>query len=116
MRTSIAMASDGRWQPSNNLVYVVFLVCVLTHGVLASTSSKIMGRLLYLFIFLNMALIFATMAALLVGRSGQRNEARVVFTEVKNLTTWPTGWAFMLAWLSPIWSIGSFDSCVSGLP
>jgi amino acid transporter len=28
------------------------------------------------------------------------------------LTTWPTGWAFIMAWLSPIWTIGAFDSCV----
>ncbi|KAK8137290.1 GABA-specific permease [Apiospora sp. TS-2023a] len=108
----IAMASDGRWQPSNNFVYVVFLICVLTHGILASTSSKFMGRLLYFMIFINMALVFATIVALLVGRTGHRNDARVIFTKVNNLTTWPIGWAFMLAWLSPIWSIGSFDSCV----
>ena len=30
----------------------------------------------------------------------------------QNLTTWPTGWAFMLAWLSPIWTISCFDSCM----
>ncbi|KAK7952968.1 hypothetical protein PG988_013662 [Apiospora saccharicola] len=108
----IAMASDGRWQPSNNFVHVVFLICVLTHGILASTSSKFMARLLYFMIFINVALVFATIVALLVGRTGQRNDARVIFAKVNNLTTWPTGWAFMLAWLSPIWSIGSFDSCV----
>ncbi|KAK7998969.1 gaba permease [Apiospora marii] len=108
----ISMASDGRWQPSHNFVYVVFLVCVLTHGVLASTTSKLMGKFLYLSIFLNVALAFATIVALLVGRAGKHNDARFLFTNVTNLTTWPTGWAFMLAWLSPIWSIGSFDSCV----
>ena len=42
-----------------------------------------------------------------------RNDGHFIFAEVDNLTTWPTGWAFMLAWLSPIWTIGAFDSCVS---
>ncbi|KAK6857840.1 gaba permease [Apiospora arundinis] len=108
----LSMASDGRLQPSNSIVYVVFLACVLSHGVLASTSSKIMGRLLYFFIFFNMALIFATVVALPIGRVGKINNAEFVFTDVQNLTRWPTGWAFMLAWLSPIWTIGCFDACV----
>ncbi|KAK7959280.1 uncharacterized protein PG986_004134 [Apiospora aurea] len=102
------MASKGTIQPSNRIVYAVFLVCVLSHGVLASTSSRFMGRLLYLFIFLNMALV-----ALAVGRTGQRNGALFIFAEVDNLTAWPAGWAFMLAWLSPIGTIGSFDACLS---
>lgn len=107
------MASNGLWQPSKNVLYVVFLLCALSHGALASTSSKFMGRLLYLFIFLNMALIFATVVALPLGRAGKRNDAVFIFADVDNLTKWPTGWAFMLAWMSPIWTIGSFDACVS---
>lgn len=41
-----------------------------------------------------------------------RNDAHYIFADTENLTTWPTGWAFMLSWLSPIWTIGGFDSCV----
>jgi hypothetical protein len=44
--------------------------------------------------------------------SSERNDAQYIFTHSANLTTWPTGWAFMLAWMSPIWTIGDFDSCV----
>jgi hypothetical protein len=40
------------------------------------------------------------------------NSGSYVFGDVENLTTWPTGWAFIMAWLSPIWTIGAFDSCV----
>lgn len=44
--------------------------------------------------------------------ASKRNSGHFIFANVENLTTWPTGWAFMLAWLSPIWTIGAFDSCV----
>lgn len=54
----------------------------------------------------------ATIIALPVGKASQRNDGQVIFGGFENLTTWPTGWAFMLAWLSPIWTIGAFDSCV----
>lgn len=48
----------------------------------------------------NIALIVATIIALPVGRASQRNDGHFIFANVENLTTWPTGWSFMLAWLS----------------
>ena len=108
----VVIAKDDTWAPSNGVVYAVFLGCILCHGVLASTMSKIMGKLQTLFVVMNFVLILATIIALPVGRASQRNSAHFIFAEVDNLTTWPTGWAFMLAWLSPIWTIGAFDSCV----
>ncbi|KAE9370025.1 gaba permease [Stipitochalara longipes BDJ] len=110
----IVIARDGNWTPSNGVVYAVFLCCVLLHGVLASTLSKIMGKLQTVFVALNIILIVATIIALPVGKhlSSERNDAHYIFAQTENLTTWPAGWAFMLSWLSPIWTIGAFDSCV----
>jgi amino acid transporter len=112
--TRIVIARDGNWTPSNGVVYAVFLCCVLLHGVLASTLSKIMGKLQTVFVAMNIILIAATIIALPVGKhlSSERNDAHFIFAQTENLTTWPTGWAFMLSWLSPIWTIGAFDSCV----
>ncbi|PQE30826.1 gaba permease protein [Rutstroemia sp. NJR-2017a WRK4] len=110
----IVVARDGNWTPSNGIVYVVFLVCVICHGILASTLSKVMGRLQTVFVIMNLVLIVATIIALPVGKhlSSERNSAHYIFAQTENLTTWSTGWTFMLAWLSPIWTIGGFDSCV----
>ncbi|KUI54718.1 GABA-specific permease [Cytospora mali] len=108
----IVISKDGEWSPSNGIVYVVFMICTLTHGVLASTLTKIMNKLQTLAVFLNLALILSTIIALPVGMANKRNDGHFIFANVENLTTWPTGWAFMLAWLSPIWTIGAFDSCV----
>jgi hypothetical protein len=73
-----------------------------------------MGKLQTMFVAMNIILIIATIIALPVGKhlSSERNDAHFIFAATENLTTWPTGWAFMLAWLSPIWTIGAFDSCV----
>ena len=85
--------------------------CVLCHGILASTMSRIMGKLQSVFVIMNFILIFATIIALPIGTKN-RNDGHYIFAQTENSTTWPTGWAFMLAWLSPIWTIGAFDSCV----
>ncbi|KAF1998360.1 amino acid transporter [Amniculicola lignicola CBS 123094] len=108
----IVIARDGEWTPSDGIVYVVFLCCVLAHGVLASTLSKVMGKLQTVFVVANFILIAATVIALPIGRASQRNDAKFIFGTTGNLTTWPTGWAWFLSWLSPIWTIGAFDSCV----
>lgn len=73
-----------------------------------------MGKLQTVFVAMNIILIVATIIALPVGKhlSSERNDAHFIFAQTENLTTWPTGWAFMLSWLSPIWTIGAFDSCV----
>ncbi|KAL8696920.1 MAG: hypothetical protein Q9201_007411 [Fulgogasparrea decipioides] len=74
--------------------------------------SRIMGKLQTVFVVMNFVLIAATIIALPIGASGRRNSAHFIFAQTENLTSWPSGWAFMLSWLSPIWTIGAFDSCV----
>jgi hypothetical protein len=56
----------------------------------------------------NMILVLGTVIALPIGTqmNGHRNDSVYIFGKTENLTTWPTGWAFVLAWLSPIWTIG----------
>ncbi|KAK7526207.1 amino acid permease-domain-containing protein [Phyllosticta citriasiana] len=108
----VVIARDGEWEPSRGVIYAVFLACVLCHGVLASTLSKVMGKLQTVFVVANFVLIAATVIALPTGRADERNDAAFIFGKVTNLTTWPTGWTFTLSWLSPIWTIGAFDSCV----
>jgi len=108
----IVVARDGNWTPSNGAIYGTFLACVMLHGILASTLSKVMGKLQTVFVVANFILIFATVIALPIGARHKRNSAHYIFAQTKNETSWPTGWAFMLAWLSPLWTIGAFDSCV----
>ncbi|MCJ1308584.1 GABA-specific high-affinity permease [Agyrium rufum] len=108
----IVIARDGEWTPSNGTIYGVFLACVVCHGILCSTLSRVMGKLQTVFVVMNFILIAATIIALPVGAANHRNSASYIFTQTENLTTWPTGWAFMISWLSPIWTIGAFDACV----
>ena len=107
----IVIARDGNWAPTNGTVYGVFIATVACHALIASTLAKIMGKLQTVFVVMNFVLIFATIIALPIGQKN-RNPASYIFTHVENLTTWPSGWAFMISWLSPIWTIGAFDSCV----
>ncbi|EXJ66420.1 uncharacterized protein A1O5_10572 [Cladophialophora psammophila CBS 110553] len=107
----IVIARDGNWTPSNGTIYGVFLATVACHAAIASTMARIMGKMQTVFVVMNFVLIFATIIALPIG-ANKRNSASYIFTHVENLTNWPSGWTFMLSWLSPIWTIGGFDSAV----
>ncbi|OTA06474.1 Amino acid transporter PotE [Trichoderma parareesei] len=110
-----AISSDGEWTPSRGHLYAIFVATVLCHGALATSAGRIMHHLQIWFVLANFALILATVIALPVSmrvRNIPINSARYVFGHSINETAWPSGWAFMLSWLSPIWTIGAFDSCV----
>lgn len=111
----VSIARDGEWQASNGVIYGSYAGLVIVHGFCTVFAGRIMPKIQNFSIFINVALIVATVIALPVGRvtSGERlNSGSWVFGNVENHTTWPTGWCFILAFLAPIWSIGFFDSCI----
>ncbi|CAG8938975.1 unnamed protein product [Penicillium salamii] len=111
----ISLARDGNWSATRPVIYGTYAATVFTHAFIAIFFARVMPRIQSICIFLNIALVFATVIALPIGKKHNNppvNSGEYVFTSVTNLTSWPTGWAFMLSWLSPIWTIGAFDSCV----
>ena len=60
----VVISRDGEWEPSNGIVYLVFMCIVLTHGILASSLAKVMGKLQTVFVVANFILIAATIIAL----------------------------------------------------
>ncbi|KAJ5775714.1 uncharacterized protein N7511_000725 [Penicillium nucicola] len=111
----ISIARDGNWTASRSVIYGTYVATVAAHGFIAIFFGRVMPKIQTLCIFLNIALVVATFIALPIGKSQNSppvNSGSYVFGDIENYTTWPTGWAFMLAWLSPIWTIGAFDSCV----
>ncbi|KAL4863842.1 hypothetical protein BDV12DRAFT_189375 [Aspergillus spectabilis] len=111
----ISIARDGEWSASNGTIYGLYAGLILLHAICTILTSSIMPRIQTFCIFINVGIIIATVIALPVGkltRGGALNSASYVFTHVDNLSNWPTGWTFVLAFMSPIWSIGFFDSCV----
>lgn len=111
----ISIARDGNWSASRPVIYGTYVATVCAHGFIATFFGRVMPKIQSACIFLNIGLVVATVIALPIGKHENAppvNSGGYVFGQVENLTTWPTGWSFMLAWLSPIWTIGAFDSCV----
>ncbi|KAL3457108.1 amino acid/polyamine transporter I [Aspergillus heterothallicus] len=111
----VSISRDGTWSASNGTIYGLYAGLILIHAAATILLSTSMPRIQTACIYINVALILATVIALPVGkvaRGGTLNSASYVFSHTENLTNWPGGWTFVLAFMSPIWSIGFFDSCV----
>lgn len=111
----VSMSKDGEWSPSRGVIYGTYVACIISHGLIAVFAGRIMPKIQTACIYANIGLVVATVIALPVGtvlKHKPINPASYVFGKVENLTSWPTGWGFILAWMSPIWTIGAFDSCV----
>ncbi|KAF3915002.1 hypothetical protein AA313_de0205388 [Arthrobotrys entomopaga] len=104
-------AGDNATLPSNGVVYLVFLICILSHATVITFASKIMAKLQVIFMIVNLLLIAVTIVVLPIGKKST-NSAEFVFTKAENLSGWPPIWTFFLAWMCPIWSIGGFEACV----
>lgn len=111
----ISLARDGNWSATRPIIYGTYVATVVSHGFIAIFFARVMPKIQSACIFLNIALVLATVIALPIGKSNTKppvNPGSYVFGDIQNSTAWPTGWAFIMAWLSPIWTIGAFDSCV----
>jgi hypothetical protein len=104
----IVIVRDGNWTPTNGMVYGTFVATITLHGVLATILQRWINKLQTVSVVMNLILAFATIIALPIGARHHRHDGAYIFGHSANLTTWPAGWAFMIAWLSPIWTIGDF--------
>lgn len=111
----VGISREDDWSASRGIIYALYVGLILLHGISGALAGRLMPRIQTACIYINIVLVIATVVALPVGRVTREqplNSGNYVFRHLDNETEWPTGLAFMLAWLSPIWSIGSFDSCV----
>lgn len=108
-----SISSDGSFVPTKYHTFGIFVACVISHGIAGSLATNLMSRLQSFCIITNMIIIVVTCIALPLGKGSENlNPGSYVFGDLDNLTTWPKGWSFILSWMSAIWTIGAFDSCV----
>lgn len=113
LTSAVSISKDGAWTATTGEVYAVFLAIHVLQGILGSSVTRVLARLQNVFVLANFAIIIATFAALPAATpKDERNSAQYIFGGWNNTSGWVDGFAFIIAWLSPVWSIGGFDSCV----
>ncbi|KAJ7777309.1 APC amino acid permease [Mycena metata] len=109
--TAIAVNSDGETILSLGATYGILLAILFSHGVVCSAATRILARLNLFYVVVNVGTTVAAIIALLVVSGDNKVSTKDAFTLFENNTGWMNnGWAFMLAFTAPMWTLTGYDS------
>jgi len=93
--------------------YGVYAAIIVSHAIICCLGTKVLARLQTVYVILNVLLCLAVIIALPAATPSEyRNSASYAFGNFDNLNGWTNGYAFILSFLAPLWTICSFDSSV----
>lgn len=93
--------------------YAVYVAVLLSHGVVCSLGTAVLARLQTFYLAINIILCFAVIIALPAATPKEfMNSASYALGNFSNLYGWSDGFAFILSFLAPLWTICSFDASV----
>ncbi|KAL0952585.1 hypothetical protein HGRIS_006841 [Hohenbuehelia grisea] len=112
----LAAASIGSGQafsPTSAQTFGVYAAVVLSHAVVCGLATPVLARLQTVYVVLNIVLCLAVIVALPAATPSEfKNTAKFALGDFTNFNGWPNGFAFILSFLAPLWTICSFDSSV----
>lgn len=97
--------SDNSFSPTTAQTYGLYVGILLFVGALCAYGTTALGRLQTPSVILNVLLILVTIIGLPIARRHNLNPASYTFGGFDNLTGWNNGFAFILSFLAPVWTI-----------
>lgn len=111
--SAVSISKDGDFVITAGATYGIYLAILVVDVLICWGGTRVLARMQNLFIIANILLCVALFVALPAATPAEfKNSSSFVWSDFTNLTTWPAGFSFILAWLSPVWTICSFDSAV----
>ncbi|KAI0677734.1 amino acid transporter [Trametes maxima] len=109
--TALNVGSDGAINLGAGPTFGILLAILFTHGIVCSAATSVLARLNIFYVIVNLGTTIAAIVSLLVCSGEQRVSTDTAFTLFENNTGWSTsGWAFILAFTSPMWTLTGYDS------
>ncbi|KAF9006941.1 amino acid transporter [Cyathus striatus] len=113
MMAAATIGSGNTFMPTSAQTFGVYTAIVLSHAVVCCLGTTILARLQTVYVVLNVMLCLAVIIALPITTPSEfKNTARFALWDFSNFNGWPNGYAFILSFLAPLWTICSFDSSV----
>jgi len=99
--------ANPQYTPQTWHLYLVFLLLLIIEGCLTMNSTKFLGYLNVIGTVVNMIalIIFIVWLPAASVNSPKYNDNQTVWVNLQNGTDWPVGWAFIMGFLSVIWTM-----------
>ncbi|EMD40265.1 hypothetical protein CERSUDRAFT_110871 [Gelatoporia subvermispora B] len=109
--TAIAVGSDGRINLGSGPTFGILCAILFTHGIVCSAATHVLARLNLFYVIVNVGTSIAAIIALYVCSGDNKVSTSDAFTMFENNTGWAdSGWAFLLAFTAPMWTLTGYDS------
>ncbi|KAH9836813.1 amino acid/polyamine transporter I [Rhodofomes roseus] len=113
LMAAVSIGSGQTWSATTGQTYAVFLLLLFLHAATTSLSTSIIAHLQTVYVVLNIVLCLAIIIALPIATPAEfKNSASYAFTGFVNYSGWTDGFAFVLSFLAPLWTISGFDSAL----
>ncbi|THU98801.1 hypothetical protein K435DRAFT_720431 [Dendrothele bispora CBS 962.96] len=110
---AVSIGSDLSFQPTTAQTYGLFCALLISHGLINSVTPRVIARLQLLFFVVNVLLCAAVIISLPAATPKElRNDAKFALGGFVNLSGWSDGFAFVISFLMPLWTMGCFDAPV----
>lgn len=111
--TATYVGSDGSVKLPPSAIYGILVTLLLVHGVVCSAATRVLARLNVFYVFINLGTTFAAVVCLFLQSRRNQVTAGDAFLLFENNTGWSNnGWAFLLAFTAPMWTLTGYDSAV----
>ncbi|KAI6106449.1 amino acid/polyamine transporter I [Pisolithus croceorrhizus] len=111
-----AAASIGSGQTfvaTNAQLFGIYIALLLSHAVVCCLGTAVLARLQSVYVLINVVLCIVVIIVLPAATPQEYiNSASYALANFTNLNGWPNGFAFILSFVAPLWTICSFDSAV----
>ncbi|KAI5122017.1 hypothetical protein M0805_008009 [Coniferiporia weirii] len=109
--TALAVGSDGSVNLGDGPTFGILLGILFLHGVVCSAATSVLARLNLFYVVINVGTTIGAIVALYVCSGDNKVSTRDAFTKFENNTGWANnGWAFLLAFTAPMWTLTGYDS------
>ncbi|KAG2072013.1 amino acid transporter [Suillus decipiens] len=110
---AVSIGSGQNFIATSAQTFGVYVAIVLSHAVICCFGTAVLARLQTVYVVINVCLCLAVIIGLPAATpKANMNSASYAFGNFTNLNGWPNGYAFILSFLAPAWTIASFDSSV----
>lgn len=107
------IGTGGAFAPTSAQLFGVYAAIVISHAVICCLGTAVLARLQTVYVVFNVLLCLVIIIALPAATPAEfKNSAKVALWDFYNVNGWPNGYAFILSFLAPLWTICSFDSSV----
>ncbi|KAI6152264.1 amino acid/polyamine transporter I [Pisolithus tinctorius] len=110
---AVSIGSGQTYIASNAQIYGIYVAILLSHALICSLATSILARVQRVYIAINICLCFVVIIGLPIATPQHyMNTASFALGSFDNLNGWPDGFAFILSFLAPLWTVSSFDASV----